>query len=221
MRCGALDFSSLSFEMKRREAIQLNLLRYSTGKPCRRGHLSERSAATSGCLECSRIRCSEYRRRKFAGEIAPRRAVVLAPKSADEKSAYQRAWRVANAERVRELKRLWKLANPDKVRSYKRRWRLANPDRHKNRKRRKRRNAASNSRQRKRRFDHLFKLQRGKCAYCRIKVTETASQIDHITPRAAGGTNRRSNLQLTCVSCNQAKSDRHPVVFAQSLGRLL
>lgn len=39
----------------RKEALRLGLLRYFTGNPCYRGHKSERSVSSRGCLECHRI----------------------------------------------------------------------------------------------------------------------------------------------------------------------
>ncbi|MGX1673967.1 RNA-guided endonuclease IscB [Streptomyces sp. NPDC055400] len=44
------------------------------------------------------------------------------------------------------------------------------------------------------------------CAYC--GGTAIPLQIDHIRPRARGGTDRISNLTLACTSCNQAKAAR-------------
>ncbi|MHB1762625.1 MAG: RNA-guided endonuclease IscB [Acidimicrobiales bacterium] len=41
------------------------------------------------------------------------------------------------------------------------------------------------------------------CAYC--GATDTPLNIDHIHPKAAGGSNRISNLTLACVPCNEAK----------------
>ena len=42
------------------------------------------------------------------------------------------------------------------------------------------------------------------CAYC--DATDTPLQVDHVRPRARGGSDRVSNLTLACRSCNQAKS---------------
>jgi 5-methylcytosine-specific restriction endonuclease McrA len=41
------------------------------------------------------------------------------------------------------------------------------------------------------------------CAYCQKK--ELPLQVEHIVPRAKGGTNRISNLCLACEKCNRAK----------------
>ncbi len=43
------------------------------------------------------------------------------------------------------------------------------------------------------------------CAYC--GATDTPLNIDHIHPRASGGSNRVSNLALACIPCNQSKND--------------
>ena len=42
-----------------------------------------------------------------------------------------------------------------------------------------------------------------KCAYC--DATDTPLQVDHVRPKARGGSDRVSNLALACVPCNQAK----------------
>ncbi len=51
----------------------------------------------------------------------------------------------------------------------------------------------------------LEKWQR-KCAYC--GKGQVPLQIDHIVPRAKGGSDRAANLTLACQACNQAKGNR-------------
>ncbi|WP_344701453.1 RNA-guided endonuclease IscB [Halomonas cibimaris] len=41
------------------------------------------------------------------------------------------------------------------------------------------------------------------CAYC--GATETPLEVEHVEPRSRGGSNRISNLTLSCRACNQAK----------------
>ena len=58
------------------------------------------------------------------------------------------------------------------------------------------------------------------CAYC--KVTNVPLQIEHITPKARGGSDRVSNLTLACKPCNTRKGTRtaaefgYPAVQAQA-----
>ncbi|MBO0779327.1 MAG: HNH endonuclease [Ktedonobacteraceae bacterium] len=49
------------------------------------------------------------------------------------------------------------------------------------------------------------------CTYC--NVTGVPLQVEHINPRANGGTNRVSNLCLACDSCNKAKGKQDIRVF--------
>jgi len=58
------------------------------------------------------------------------------------------------------------------------------------------------------------------CAYC--GRGETAFELDHIQPRSRGGSDRVSNLTLSCHTCNVTKGERtaaefgHPEVAAQA-----
>ncbi|PWJ25599.1 HNH endonuclease [Branchiibius hedensis] len=55
-----------------------------------------------------------------------------------------------------------------------------------------------------------------RCVYCDATGVGTGSvplNIDHLLPRARGGTNRVSNLVLACVRCNQAKGARSVDAF--------
>jgi 5-methylcytosine-specific restriction endonuclease McrA len=54
------------------------------------------------------------------------------------------------------------------------------------------------------------------CALCKLHIEHLdESNIDHITPRAKGGTNSIDNLQLTHRICNKAKSNAHAEVIGQ------
>jgi 5-methylcytosine-specific restriction endonuclease McrA len=65
----------------------------------------------------------------------------------------------------------------------------------------------------------LEKFQR-RCAYC--GTTDVPFEIDHLVPKSRHGSNRVSNLCLSCHACNQLKGDRtaeefgHPEVQAQA-----
>jgi 5-methylcytosine-specific restriction endonuclease McrA len=51
--------------------------------------------------------------------------------------------------------------------------------------------------------EYLLDAWDRKCTYC--GVTNTPLQVEHIHPKAKGGTNRVSNLCLACDSCNKKK----------------
>lgn len=161
-----------------------------------------------------------------------------------KRSEYLRSWKVANPDKVkahnsasyqrnresriqrvkdrwardvqtaRRKHREWRTNNPEKSLTWEASWREAN--------RQKLRKAARARHLRKRGeiVAYLRDLQGGRCAYCRETVGATP-HVDHIMPRALGGSNERANLQLTCSTCNLSKNARHPIDFARSLGRLL
>jgi len=51
--------------------------------------------------------------------------------------------------------------------------------------------------------EYLLEKWERQCAYCGAK--DTPLEIEHITPKSRGGSNRISNLTLACHDCNQAK----------------
>ncbi|MCR9093441.1 MAG: HNH endonuclease [bacterium] len=58
--------------------------------------------------------------------------------------------------------------------------------------------------------ERLWKRQKQRCAYCRRSIPLTAATLDHVIPRAAGGSGRIGNLVVACGPCNQRKADRMP-----------
>jgi hypothetical protein len=46
--------------MNYKEAVSVGAKRYSNGKPCSRGHLSERLVSTRSCIECELLRKKEW-----------------------------------------------------------------------------------------------------------------------------------------------------------------
>lgn len=68
--------------------------------------------------------------------------------------------------------------------------------------------------------EYLLEKFGRKCAYC--GKTDTALEIEHITPKSRGGSNRVSNLTLACNGCNQRKGNQtaaefgHPEIQAKA-----
>jgi 5-methylcytosine-specific restriction endonuclease McrA len=59
--------------------------------------------------------------------------------------------------------------------------------------------------------EYLLEKWKRTCAYC--SKTDIPLQIEHIHPRAKGGSNRISNLTLACEKCNTAKGTQDIAVF--------
>lgn len=60
------------------------------------------------------------------------------------------------------------------------------------------------------RFSRKNVLQRDgyRCAYCKHKFDKNLLTMDHVIPRAKGGTNAWSNVVACCRPCNEKKGDK-------------
>ena len=63
--------------------------------------------------------------------------------------------------------------------------------------------------------EFIFSKTKGRCSYCGAK----AEEIDHIVPRAKGGSNSTHNLTPACRSCNEKKSNLSLKEFGKLMGR--
>ncbi|WP_013323717.1 RNA-guided endonuclease IscB [Gloeothece verrucosa] len=59
--------------------------------------------------------------------------------------------------------------------------------------------------------EYLLEKFNRKCIYC--SQTDTRLEIEHLTPRSKGGSNRVSNLGIACQPCNQKKGNRDVLSF--------
>ncbi len=55
--------------------------------------------------------------------------------------------------------------------------------------------------------EFLFERQKGKCNGCAVKFPMRNMTVDHIKPFSKGGSDKPSNLQLLCNSCNSMKGN--------------
>ena len=63
--------------------------------------------------------------------------------------------------------------------------------------------------------DFIFNKTNGRCSYCGAKATE----IDHVIPRAQGGTNSVHNLTPACRACNEKKSNQTLKEFGKTMNK--
>ncbi|MBT4864848.1 MAG: HNH endonuclease [Planctomycetaceae bacterium] len=57
---------------------------------------------------------------------------------------------------------------------------------------------------------NVFKRDRFTCQYCGVQPGSDELTIDHVVPRAQGGTSTWKNCVLACIACNGRKADRTP-----------
>jgi 5-methylcytosine-specific restriction endonuclease McrA len=57
---------------------------------------------------------------------------------------------------------------------------------------------------------NIFKRDHYTCQYCNVQPGGDELSIDHVIPRAQGGTSTWENCVLACVACNKRKADRTP-----------
>lgn len=57
---------------------------------------------------------------------------------------------------------------------------------------------------------NVFKRDRFTCQYCGVQPGSEELTLDHVIPRAQGGTSTWTNCVLACIECNATKADRTP-----------
>ena len=67
--------------------------------------------------------------------------------------------------------------------------------------------------------EYLLEKWSRKCAYCGIE--NVPFEIEHIVAKSKGGSNRVSNLCLSCHSCNQAKGNKPVEEFLKKKPEIL
>jgi len=69
----------------------------------------------------------------------------------------------------------------------------------------------------------LMKLQKTatRCYWCGKELKNKSVNLDHYVPLAKGGEHRLDNFVIACEFCNKSKGSKDPLIFAQSIGKLL
>jgi hypothetical protein len=191
--------------ISRGDAKKAGLRHFFTGRPCKNGHVALRYVSCGKCMPCD---AGQWKRRFDNNRQA----------DAERK----KAWRAANTTKHSEYNKAWKAANRASENLRIKKMRDANPAT------KKAQDATRRARILSAEGKHtaadivaLFAEQKGRCAYCRAKVTAAKQHVDHIQPLFKGGTNSRSNLQILCAPCNLSKGAKDPLKFARERGLLL
>ena len=64
------------------------------------------------------------------------------------------------------------------------------------------------------RRNSIIQDQESQCLYCGKEVGVLTAELDHIVPRAGGGSSKRENLAAVCRACNASKGSRPFAVWA-------
>ena len=230
--------------ISRKEAKVSGLKHYYTGEPCKRGHIEQRLVSTCQCCKCLYLGLKQWRTNNR--EESRRRDLKWKANNRERMKECGRARYALNPEKYVEKTKRYYRKNSEYVRlkrkkyhyrirnnpEYKaavalrgKKWRKLNPERAAinakvNKHRRRAKEASAVGSFSSSNVKTIYKLQRGKCACCKIGLNKKY-HVDHIVPLARGGTNYSNNLQLLCKPCNLTKSARDPIEFMQSMGRLL
>lgn len=207
--------------LTRKQAKQLGLPHYFTGKPCARGGIGRRLTVNGTCLcelcqSFMKGRLKEYREKnseRLAAEKVEwyrenaKRISEKNKKNRSRISAIHAAWVAKNADRIRERAKQYNKENRDKKRNY-RKEKSAEYAAH-----------CANRRARKQRavpcwfseLDELVQIEAASLASLRSAVTGIQWSVDHMIPlngKIASGLHCADNLQVIPAIVNSWKANR-------------
>lgn len=198
--------------MKRAEAKAKGFKFYSTGKPCKHGHLSYRYTSTAICVECVRLAGIDRYKNNRESQYKSWRKWYEANK--DVHNLRVKRWQTANKDKIRADAKAWAAANPEKVAAKTKRYRDANPDKVTAWA------AASVARRAKRvpawltEDDKWMMRQAYSLAKLRTKMFGFIWEVDHIIPlrgEIVSGLHVPTNLQVVPKQTNRNKRNEYNV----------
>lgn len=199
--------------------------KYFTGKPCKRGHVSQRWVSTCMCCECLKVDARDkywsdpdaarlHAREKYNPEY---QAWYYA-ENKDAISARNAKWLKDNAGRKKEIDAKYRSENKEKIRRANAKWASENPETRltnwRNRSAMIRMAEGTHTAQD---VKDIYESQLGECVYCGSDLSD-GYHVDHIMPLVLGGSNWSSNLQCLCATCNLRKGGKHPDDWHREIG---
>jgi len=191
---------------------------YFIGNPCKKGHGTKRYVSNGACVECVKIKSArnsksgqEKRKLLYKNNEEYRLNVINKAKEYNK----------INKEKVLASIKIWQEKNKDHVSAYKKQYALLNKNRFRaycrNRRALMRNANGSHSHEE---IELLLTKQKYKCAICSCNIREV-HHADHIEPLSKGGSNDILNIQMLCPKCNMRKSNKDPIVYMQSIDKLI
>ena len=170
---------------------------------------------TTQCKSCKKIYLKEYRAINRDAVLYKLREYYQNNK--DMFREYGKSYKKANKEAIQARELLAKDDRATKRKLYRQTEKYK--ARHKNEKHKRR----SKERRGDVTTEQIIELQKNSkvCYWCNTSLKNIEIHIDHYIPLAKGGKHTISNLVMSCSKCNQSKSAKDPIEFANSLGRLL
>jgi len=206
-------------------AKQLGLKLYFTGKPCKKGHISERYVKNRGCVTCyheqGKLReRKEYNKKYYAKNCEHIKTKVKSYRETNPD--VNKRSKAKRMDKIRAYDRMRAKRDYDKKKIIVDRWKRNNPERAKElavarsaRRRARERNAKGYWTRKT--IVEMRKNQKNKCWWCE-KDLANGYHVDHRIPLAKGGSNEVSNLVIACPTCNFHKGAKMPWEFN---GRLI
>jgi len=87
--------------ISRKQALELGLKYYFTGKPCKHGHIMRRDITCKSCLTCRKNNNAKWYK-----------------SNVEKAKDNAKKWKKCNPEKVKEINRNWKKCNPEKVKKW-------------------------------------------------------------------------------------------------------
>jgi 5-methylcytosine-specific restriction endonuclease McrA len=179
-----------------------------------------KNGLASLCKPCAKTRASAWYKNNKERATKSRKSYWSL--NATRLNKIHREWVAENKDLARKTEKAWRTRNSDRKRANDNRWHAANPEKVR------RYRVVSEARRRgapgagftAADVDDLYKMQKGRCAACRVSLRR-GYHVDHINALARGGRNEKTNIQLLCAPCNRRKHTKSPEEFMRELGSLL
>lgn len=199
MRLIKLTCQHCGEEFQKKEGF---LKQHPTTKFCNRACYAKSKKVLKKCLICD-SNVNETRNKYCSKECASSAKRIPDEIKAKNTKAYHRRYQSENRERINELSRIRN--KTEKGRAEKTANRIS------------RRGSGKIT---KSEIEHIKRTSSMKCYWCGANC-EDDYHLDHYIPVAKGGKTNVDNMVLSCSLCNQHKSAKDPISFANSIGKLL